>query len=60
MQVNNPTGISIFTLLRLFSWALMIVIFLELTLALFLGTLISLLPDKYFAVIESLFFKIAS
>ena len=60
IHVNRPTGISTETFFKLFSKASIIFIFSSFIFNLFLGTLIFLLPDKYFAVIEFLFFKIAS
>ena len=59
MQVKTPIGILADIFFKLFSWASIIFILSFFIFVLFFGTLIFLLPDKYFAVIEFLFFKIA-
>mgnify|MGYP002214393838 CR=1 FL=1 len=58
IQVNNPTGISTVISFKLFSDALIILIFLSEGFTRFVGIFIFFLPDKYFAVIEFLFFRI--
>ena len=60
MQVNKPTGISVEIFFKLFSCALIILILFSFGVSRFLGALISFFPDKYFAVIDFLFFNISS
>ena len=58
MHVNKPIGIAAVISLRLFSHALIILIFSFVGLDLLEGIFIFFFPDKYCAVIEFLLLKI--